>query len=115
MRRTAFAGCLLLIAAMTFGSSFRGRSDYWGDPQPGMFASDQGDRVLKVIPNHAEGVRCTSSATWIQLNPDGSERVLNKLKLVNAPVRVLIPEATINYFVTLDTQTNMGNDHAIVI
>jgi hypothetical protein len=89
-------------------------ADSWAAPSPRIFASENGERALKVIPVRGEK-SYTSTATWIRLNQDGSEQTLNQLDLVNAPMRVLIPAETIPFFVTLDTHGSVGYEHTLVI
>lgn len=91
------------------------RGDSWGPPSAKIFASDDGNRALKIVPIRGEGFTFTSTATWIRLNHDGSEQALNQFKLPNAPMRILIPERGVNFFVTIDSHARLGGDHTLVI
>ena len=111
MRVNLFAFSVLL----TLTSLGICRGDTWAAPFPHIFASEDGETALKVVPLRVEGQSYTSTATWIRLNHDGSEQTLNQLQLVNNPMRVLIPEKTVGFFVTLDNYANLGFEHTLVI
>ncbi len=111
MRKHLFAICVSLILAFSCVSY----SDEWEAPHPAIFAAEDGSIAIKVQPGRISDKKPSARAALFRLNRDGSEQILKQFRLVNIPVRVLVPETQVNYFVTLDKWSSVGYEHTLVI
>jgi hypothetical protein len=105
LTRVALSLSLLFLAPLA------ARADSWLPASPKIFANEDGNRTLKVVPTQAG----KASAAWVRLNADGSELPAQRFPLVNIPIRVLVPSSEFSYFATIDTYTHPGYGHAVVI
>jgi hypothetical protein len=100
-----------LCLSLLFLSPLVARADSWLPPSPKIFANEDGDKTLKIVP----GQGSKAGATWVRLNADGSELPARSFPLVNMPLRVLVPNSQFDCFVTLDTYARIGYEHAVVV
>lgn len=111
--RTAILACALCALLLNLPSLCL--ADDWAGPSPRIFASEDGDQILKIVPSQPTAAKGTSVASWVQLNQNGDELASARFPLVNTPLRALIPDWRVNAFVTLDTHASVGHEHAVVI
>lgn len=111
MRFFLLLGCCLLFGCEVRATEVR----MSGVRRPRIYSSEDGARAVKVVPIQNAADKWTTTATLLDLNPDGSERKLAEWTLANIPDRVLISSYYDDFVVTLGSAMNLHTDPMIVI
>ncbi|MBY0526291.1 MAG: hypothetical protein K2R98_23055 [Gemmataceae bacterium] len=101
---------IVAVLSLSVSSSF---ADKWGAPVAQIFASSEGTCGLKILPP-PDGAARKSQGRLFSLDPEGKEKPIWDVRLVNIPVRALISDDG-KYVATLDTWGGTGFDHSLVV
>ena len=123
MRTKTILAAGLTALACTW-SARQAAADTWKQPQPRLFISTGGRRGLKVLPARDANARTVATAIQFRLEPDGSERELWKVPLVNQPVLAFVDEPLDEAsaeapqacaFATINEWGRAGYGHSLVV